>query len=637
MISNLGEFRTTVIDPKYKYDSATLYTDIASYVTTMFRRYRDDRRIMENHWTVAWASYLNTPESNAFMRANILREVGNVRSEWRHRINTGKAFEVVETVVGYLIQAIFPSDNWFEADPASEEYTMLAKVVRNYLRIKMKDWNFRSEATAFIRQAAITGNSVMMMPWSDRRYIQYETLDMYDCFFNPRESHTERSPFIRRIALTRADVIERLNSGFYSQHVTPLDVMRLMPMFTNGSFTHEVEYDLQAQRINQFQGINIAPCSMTDKVYVFEYWGDVHLPYVTIKNCVITTLHGHLLRFVPNNYKCGRPFVIASYMPVVRQTYGMSATQSASGMMHLMNTTVNQLADGIELAINPMYTVTPDSTLNPNDIYTEPGKMLGVNSHDSIRPMAPPLNNFNLGYNQINVLENFVNQNTGTGPLIGTAQPRGGERVTAAEINQVIEAGGNRLLTVYTHLSDTAIAPILRKSFQLVQQFTNIDEDVLMEIGGGQRGFVTVGKPELMGEYKLYPLGAEHVVQRTEFTQRLISILELAGNLPDEVRGLINIPEIFKDIIRNTLYEDPERYIITQEAEPEQPQVTDITDRTISANLEADGGANLFRRALGYEPTSTELPIQLQQQLAGANPAANQLPAGAAPGQLPSA
>lgn len=607
-IHNLSSFKTVVIDPTYKASPTTLYQDIVGHVNTMYRRYRDDRRTMENHWVVAWANYLNTPESNAYMRANVLREIGNVRNEWRHRINTGKAFEVIETIVGYLVQAVFPNRNWFECDPAAPEYAKLAKVVRNYLRIKMQDWKFRVEATAWIRQLCITGNSVMMLPWADNRSIKYETLDIFDCFFDPKESHIDKTPFIRRVALTRADVIERINSGFYSKKVTPMDVMTLLPMFSNGSVTHEIDYDITADRIHQFQGINISPCSVTDKVYALEYWGDIHLPYMTIKNCIITTLHGHLLRFVPNTYECGRPFVASSFIPVVRQVHGMSAIQSSSGLMHLMNTTMNQLADGIELAINPAYTVTPDSTLNPNDIFVEPGKMIPVASHDSIRPMQPPPNNFNIGFGQVSTLEQFVNQNTGTGPLISSAQPRGGERVTATEIQQVVEAGGNRLLTVYTHLSDTGITDMLQKTFELVQQFTDIDEPILMELDGGMRGFVDVGKPELKGKYKLYPIGAQHVVERTDFVNRLLSVLDVVNRLPEEVQGQVNVVELFKDIVRNTLYEDPERYIISQEQqEPAQePPTNQIPEATLMANMQADGGQNLFRRALGYDEQQSQ-------------------------------
>lgn len=637
MIHGLKSFKTVIIDPQHKITAERLNRDIIGFVNTTYRRYRDDRRTMENHWTVNWASYLNTPESNSFMRSQILREVGNVKADWRHRINTGKTFEVIETIVGYLIQAIFPNRNWFECDPVREEYAQLAKVVRNYLRIKMQDWHFRSEATAWIRQLCICGNSVMMMPWGDDRRIEYETLDMYDCFYNPNESHARRSPFIRRVSMTRADVIERINSGFYSKYVSSLDVMSLMPMLVGGSVTHEIDFDITGERIQEFQGVNISPCSTTDRVYALEFWGDVHLPYITIKDCVITTLHGHLLRFVPNNFKCGRPFVISSYIPIVRQSHGMSPMQAASGLTHQLNTVLNQMLDGIELAVNPCYTVTPDSTLNPNDITIEPGKMIPVAQHDSIRPMEPPKNNFNLGFAEMNTIEQFINQVTGTGPLIGTAQPRGGERVTAEEIKQVVEAGGSRLLLAYTHISDTGIIEILQKSFELVQQFTKVDEQVLMDVGGGVRGFVDVGKRELEGQYRLYPKGAEHVIERTDLVNRLLSIIDLANKLPENVQTMINFEQLFMDVVRNTLYEDPERYIISTQETTEPQPATATAENVLQNNLLVDGGASLMSQALGLD--ANDPAVQSVLSAGSSSAAAAQLPAAStgSAGGLPAA
>lgn len=604
MISNLSAFETIIIDEEHKIKPEELNRDIVAYVNNVFRKFRDDRATMEDHWSVNWANYTNTPEANAYARQRVIREVGNVKSDWRHRINTGKTFEVVETVHGYLMQALFPNRNWLDAEPATEEYTQLAKVIRNYLLIKLQDWNFRAEMSAFLRQLCICGNSVMAIPWSDKRAVKFETLDIFDCYFNPREVHVDESPFIRRVPQTRADIIAKIRSGYYSDSVSAYDVMSLQPLVANGTVQHEIEYDRTANTIQSFQGIPISPCSTTDKMFVLEFWGDIHLPYVTIKNAVVTTLHNHLLRFTPNIYKCGRPFVIGTFIPVVRQVYGLSAVQSASGMIHQLNTTLNQLLDGIELAVNPAFTMTPDSTLNPNDIYVEPGKILPVDSHDVLRPLEPPRNNFNLGFQELGVIEQFINQNTGTGPLIGTAQPRGGERVTATEIQQVVEAGGNRLLAVHTHIQDTAVKPLLSKVFTSIQQFTQIDEDVLMPIGNGYKAFVTVGSPELKGDYRIYPKGAEHVVEREEITARLMSVLDVVMKMPEQMQQQINMSELFKDIVRNVLYEDPDKYILEQDTpqgEEQSESPLPMADAAIEANVMADGGQELFRKALGME------------------------------------
>lgn len=601
MINDLSHFKTVVIDPSHDTTTGKLADEVVATVTTMYRNYRDARLPMETVWVDSWAQYLNTPDSNKFSRSQTLREVGNVKSDWRHRINTGKAFESVETVVSYLMQSLFPSRHWLSVEAHDYGYEELARVVQYLLQKKLHDWKFIVEIASFIRQAAIVGNSVLAMPWEAKSGIHFETLDIFDCYFNPRESDVEKSPFIRRIRQTRVDVIEKMNSGYYTVEGGSGTVIGMAPGKKSFGTNHDIEYDEKAQIIRQFLGVDVAPCSLSDRLPVMEYWGDLQLPGMVIKDCVATICCGHLVRLTPNPYKCGRPFIVGTFIPVVRQAYGLSATQSSSGLIHALNLVTNQLLDGVELAVNPMYTLEPDSSLRPEDIRLEPGGILPVDRHGALQPLSPPQNNFGLGFQSLQFLEQTTNRNIGIGPLIGGTGMRSGERVTAEEVKAVQEAGGNRLFLVFTHLKNTAVSELLRKLLSIVQQFTDVDE-VVPVTSADRIVYYEVGADELKFDYNISARGAEYVIEQEDLTQRRLQILSVIQQLPPEQIAAIDIQKLLADIIGTLLHEDPARYIKAspQEAQPESNPMA-AAEQGLEANVAVDGGQNMMMQALGLD------------------------------------
>lgn len=602
-VSPLSDFKTIVLDPLHPMDQKSLHQDIINHVMTTYRAYKDDRQDIEKIWDQSWASYLGTRQAQQHIDNQSLKIIGSVKTNWRHKTQVGKAFETVETLHAYFMQAFFPNQNWFDLEAKLLGYDALAKVLKFYMQNKFDEWNFREEWSAFLRQLIICGTSVMALPWShDDNKVEYETLNLAETYFNPRARRIEDTAFIRTVIKTRAELIEGINRGTYSKSVTPKDVIG---MHASPSFG-EIDYDKTGQRYKEFLGVEVREYSFIDKLTTLEYWGDIDLPYLHIKNALVHIGYGNVLRFQPINYKNSRgesykPFIIGSYIPVVRQSYGLGALQSSLSMLTQMNNSANQMLDGVELAVNPMYTYIQDQTVDPENLETEPGKLIPVETHDAIRPVAPPPNNFGLSFQQLGYLEQMINQNVGLGPLLGVGQPRGGERVTAAEIQAVIEAGGNRQLGVYTHIQTNSLIPLLRKTIWGVKQFTTVDNAVRVDDKlNGVSYLVDVGPQELDFDFDIKPKGSEHVIQKEEFAARRSQILSLALQLPPEIQQQLDLTQIFLDVVQATLYEDPDKYLIQQAPEPEAPSIEEAGTPTQQAFLQeqllADGGASIFNR-----------------------------------------
>ena len=85
--------------------------DIAGYVNNKLELFRMAREEVEESWLECWAKYLNTPNAESNIQSSIIKRVGDVETQWRHHLTGAKAYEAVETIVGYLMAATFPTEN----------------------------------------------------------------------------------------------------------------------------------------------------------------------------------------------------------------------------------------------------------------------------------------------------------------------------------------------------------------------------------------------------------------------------------------------------------------------------------------------------------------------------------------------
>lgn len=649
--------------------SAPLDESIYQFLVQEKNRYQTGRDVVQDLWLEAWSLYLGTPTAVEEQRKRTLYTVGEVNNDWRHRINTGKAYEVVETIHGYLMSATFPNSEWFSMSPNAPGYAQLSRVVRKYLANKMDEANFRAHYAMFLRQLLITGASIIALPWryetrpykrnvvvrkqvydplldveDEVREVQvveeprviknhpeFETLDVFDCWVDPSVSDPNEGGFFRRIIKTRAEVINMAEEGYFD--VSPLDIIEA-PAYRG---TESDEKD----SVQLFQGIETdVPYSMADKVELLEYWGDVHIDGVTFHDVCATVLDKQLIKFEPNPFWAGRPFVIGSATPTPQSPYSIGAVQPSMGLLHQLNIITNQRLDNMEINIDTVLLVRQDGVLNPEDVYVAPGKTIYVTDPNAVQALQLPQNQ-NVTYTEASVLEQTIDKNAGTGAMVSANAARSGERVTAAEIQATRDAGGNRLSNLQAHIESTSLKPILNKVFRNAQQFVTDDE--LVRVSGRQAGefnYFRIGADELCYDFTIKPVGSEHVIDRTKYIQDRISFLQAVAQIP-QMAERINYEAILYDIVQHFGFDDPDSYIVQptdpnagvmaqQAAMPISPgsvvtqgdaqalqatasEVSQPLSDTVEANFKADGGRSMLQNTVGVE--TNPLQAGLEQQL----------------------
>lgn len=633
-----------------------------SYIEQQLDTWQIARQEREDIWLECWAMYFANPAANHELRKRIYHTVGDVKNDWRHRLSTGKAFEQVETVLAHMMAAFFPNRDWFEAVPVNSGYQELADLIRKYTQKKLGESHFISHWQTFLRQLLITGSSVMALPWrkettkwrkkvkveqpergpyssleygekakwktiEQEKIIQnrpdFETLDMFDCWFDPKAIAVDESDFIRRIVKSKSEMAELITAGYY-KNISVYDIVSMSPYW--GS-------DISASNrvvLKDFEGVEVENgYCWSDHVELFEYWGDVTVDGVVYKDITATICNGELLRFENNPYWCGKPFVFGTYIPINRSTSAMGVIEPSLGLLHEMNILTNQRLDNLELSVNSMWEHIDDGTLAPEDIYSEPGRVFSVSQQGTLNPIAMP-NQYMITYDEQSVLEQRIDKNAGTGMAISANASRDAERVTATEIRAVREAGGSRLSSLHKHVEETALMGALNKVFRLFQQFVN--EDEIIRVSGANPGdydFYAVGIEELQNDFILTPVGANHVADKEfEIGQRL-QFLTIVSQNP-QMSQHINYYNFMLDLARRMGIDDIDQFIVEQS--PEMPMMEGqmpggqqiqqgINDEVgkpmtdaLRNNINADGGQQMMQQM--FDVDSANLPPDIAQ-LAG--------------------
>lgn len=656
------------IDPNKLDEDHLLMTDLATdniytaaeranillgQLDKTFKDYQDRRHPKTLRMQECWAAYLGTPYAEDWLRETVLHQsVGDIKADWRHKINRGKAYEVVETIVPYLKGATFPNDDWFDIVPTmpiqDEDYELYIKVMKYFIKHKLDICKFREKWEIFLRQLCITGTSVLALPWrletrKQKRNVtvrlgnvdairEVETEktiynapdinveDMMDTFLDPDEPDGMRANLIRRMRMSRGQIVRLVNEGAYNL-VDAKHVKSIKP--------YRAEPDQDRDIIMQMSGTE--SYNNNDLLEVYEFWGSISVGDVEYTDVVATWCGRKLLRFETNPYWCGRPFIVATYTPLLSSPYGLGAIEPVLGDIHETNIIGNSRLDGLTVSLLPTYLYRGDGTVNPDDLYVEPGRFIPTNGDPNavVVPMAQDLRFANVSIQEEQLREQAIDRRTGTGSFIGAAPGRSGERVTAEEVNATREAGGSRLSGVYEHIETTSLVPAIERCYGYMQQF--IIEDEIVPVPGRTPEeilYASVGIDQLQYDFFIRAKGAAHVADKEyELRQRADWIALMNSNA--EMAKYVDWNAVAKDLARRFTGEDANKFIkdadmVQQEQDSmmqQQMQQEAMQNPEMMAAMGQEQMANSTVEA-AQQAGGNELAMGVQAQLAadgGAN------------------
>jgi hypothetical protein len=634
------EFQMTLLCSE-RGDYKVREKQVADWVIHWMNDWSTARQVLEAEWRDCWAEYFSNDRGAELLRQAALHKIGDVTTDWRHKVPTGKAFELVETVNAYMQGAFFPNKSWFDIYPKTfidtPEWEEVLKVVAKYIQFKLEDSNFRDYWDSFCRQCLVVGTSVLALPW---RYetaptwknvknkkgqyapqqmnkvvkngLDFEVVDMFDFYLDPTNQQPRQGNCIRRLVKSKGEVIRLVEAGVYPLgDKLMVERARAFTPTTSSTF----KYDM-----NFLNGFTLDPTDPKTKVELLEFWGNLVVDGVEFVDVCAVVMDGNLLMFKPNPYWGGKPFVIGNLINTHDSPYGTGLIQPVLGQLHTLFVTQNHRLDCGELAINPMWLVTNDGSIDLSQLYSEAGKVIPVEDiESSIKPIETNTNVM-VAVQDEQLMEQRVDKITGVGAYVGVNGGRSGERVTAEEVRSQKDAGGNRLGRYHKHVEETALMDVLKKAYAFMQQFV-LDEETIRVQKSVQDSmvdayeFFSVGQEDLQYELDILPVGSDHIIDKEYELQQRLDFYTVVSQNP-EMSKFVNWKEAMKDLARRMMSQDWERFLVipdeSQQAPPEQQMSVEEqmlmqqqAQAEQAANPTGNSDADAYIRQLASDPEAT--------------------------------
>lgn len=650
-----------LIVTKIPTDTATILPgeldiQILHSVTALLEDWKSARLSMELHWRECWALYFGTEQAQDWLRSRALKQsIGDVTTDWRHHITTGKAYDIVETAVPYFKSASFPNDDWFDIQPTvpipDPNFEMFIKILKSFVKYKLEASDFVLWWEIYLRQLCVIGTSCISLPWrlETKRTtknvlsrsvdgVQLEEVevekviynhpdlvveDMFNIWLDPDATSPKEADLIRRFTLKRGELTRLVRDKVYPK-ATVNDVKEIKPY--RRARTEE------RQEVDTFYGIDSTDNKSTDVLEIYEFWGCLELPDRELYDVVITWVGDKLLRVETNPYRGGKPFVIGRYTPLQESPYGWGILAPVKGNLQELDILSNSRLDGLEVTLNPTFLLRNDGTTDPNDIKSEPGRVIPVNDVEgAVRQLITDFNFSAVSTNEEALREQTIDRRTGTGSFVGASPGRDAERVTATEVETIQSAGGNRLSGVYDNIERESLLQVIQKVYDAAQQFQSYDEIIPVKgRNSGETLYAVVGMEQLAYDMKLKPVGSRHIVEKETTLRQFTDWLAVINSNPMLVE-LVRWEEVAREVTRKFIEEDPERFIKKpEEMQPAMPppgmeggmpgmDVAGMAKQVggqefanaATANMLADGGANLLA---GMNPKNNTLPQSLSPE-----------------------
>src|SRR3972149_4658005 len=180
---------------------------VAGSIKTNFDDWKNARLSKEEMWQDWVNNYLTTIDESKYENW-----------PWRSKVCDTMSQETADTIASALRNALFPlTEDYFDLRGEDELGKKHEVHMTEYVKKKLKDAKFQEKMRVFLKQFAVLGNSVVLVPWvknttkKKKRVIEngkvsvktisksvydnfdIETLDMLDVVFDPDKAYTKKS------------------------------------------------------------------------------------------------------------------------------------------------------------------------------------------------------------------------------------------------------------------------------------------------------------------------------------------------------------------------------------------------------------------------------------------------------------
>ena len=493
-------------------------------VAAEIKTYFDDWKIARSAKEVIWQDCVN----------NYLTVIDESKYEnwpWRSKVCDTMSQETADTIASALRNALFPlTEDYFTLKGIDKLGITYAEKMTEYVKSKLKEAKFQEKMRVFLKQFAVLGNSVVLIPWvkntinkkkrvsengkvfvktvkkSTYDNFDVEILDMLDVVFDPNKAYTNKSMCIYRAYKSLTEL--KSNKNYDAEGIEFLE---------SGYAEYKQKTDSVVDKSKRSEAFGLAYDPSTEDIELLVSYGDYEYDGVVYEDYMAVVGNGSiLLRFEPNPYWGGKPVLLGTYDPMWFSSYGRGPLEPILGVQELINTFTNQKADILNLIIMGSFAYVNDGIIDPESLFLRPAGGIEVGDINNIKPLAPN-GNVALTYQEISMLrERGERSSAASNYEVGVP---GGGRKTAFEASILKQGSAGRFGDVVKHTGDGVIESMLEFIVESLKQF---------KYGSGE-----IDDEALLGEYSVDYYGADTSIVRQTMLQSLLGFLDISARMPE--------------------------------------------------------------------------------------------------------
>ncbi len=503
----------------------TLKENPSDYISELYDSTKRWRQPYEDRWKAFYKLYRNYRDETQY--------------PFKSNLFIPYVFSIVESITPKMLGTIFNTRPIISVQARQGANEDLAKVMERLLEYQLDDerLEFFSKVLEFFKECVIYGTSFLkVIPrFGDDdlvsfNYIDVEPIDLFNIFPDYRATSIRRMKYIIQLSYMDLDDLQTLETqGFYK------DVKKVEDQLENAINVDEYK----RERLTDIGILDEYGFDANRKIVeVLEYWD---------KNKIYTIgARKVILKEEDNPFDGLLPFLMARYIPVQHELYGIGIPEIAEDLQTELNTVRNQRMDNVNLIINRMFIANKYADINLDQLVSYPGNVILTNDINAIQALDTR-DVTKSAYMEEEIIKQDIDNSTGNYSYARGAPPE--RRETATGIVRLQQASDVRFDTVVKMLEFTVIRHIAKMFLWLDYQFLPKEEleKILGEedyMGLMADKFYAQPVDVMLKQYLFQPMGSSTTALREVRIQQVMQAYQLFNQDPQ-----INQTELKKMVL----------------------------------------------------------------------------------------
>lgn len=503
----------------------TLKEAPADYISELYDATKRWRQPYEDRWKAFYKLYRNYRDETQY--------------PFKSNLFIPYVFSIVESITPKMLGTIFNTRPIISVQARQGSSENLAKVMERLLEYQLDDerLEFFTKVLEFFKECVIYGTSFLKViprfvddDLVSFNYIDVEPIDLFHIFPDYRAKSIRRMKYIIQLSYMDLDELKTLDEqGFYKN-------------------TSKVEEQLESGiNVDEYKRERLTDIGILDEygfdanrkiVEVLEYWDKDKIYTIGARKVI--------LKEEDNPFDGLLPFLMARYIPVQHELYGIGIPEVSEDLQTELNTVRNQRMDNVNLIINRMFIANKYADINLDQLVSYPGNVILTNDINAIRALDTR-DVTKSAYMEEDIIKQDIDNATGNYSYNRGAPPE--RRETATGIIRLQQASDVRFDTVVKMLEFTVIRHIAKMFLWLDYQF--LPKEELEKILGEEDytgleadKFYSQPVDVMLKQYLFQPMGSSTTAIKEVRIQQVMQAYQLFNQDPQ-----INQTELKKMVL----------------------------------------------------------------------------------------